>query len=151
MSDLTIVNPTNHTFPTGSNINVPCRIGIITAFNPEAGSGTMTTYTATSMSATGSYSYLNFSGNWTVDVSRNANGTWAVKIDLSGSLSSGSRSFNASCSQDSSDTPKLRFVDITDSSTYAILEQNNGSLTTAGKININASWVPVFTLYLYKP
>jgi len=147
MCDLTVVNPTKDPFNIGQNINQPCVIEdkIAIAYD-EIGSGTVQTYVATALAASGSYGTLGATGTWSISLSQNADETWTVGATLSGSGAGYDRYFTATCAQTSSNPPALTFSD-TGTSDNVVLSQDNGSAVTDGKIQFNPSWAPV-SIYL---
>lgn len=150
MVDLTVINPTNHSFPTGQNLNAQCEIGILTVGNPSIGTGVLQTFTSSAASASGSYSIsfpVSGSGDWSVNLAAQSDGTWQVSLNLTGTFSGQSQNFVASAVQNGN---SVVFTDTSNSSEVITMSQNNGGLFTSGKINIEISNAPV-SLYLYNP
>ena len=145
MCNLTIVNPTKDPFNIGTNINQACNVYVKEAVYVNIGSGTVVTYIASELLANGSYSALGYSGDWTIQVSQNSDGTWDVEANFTGSGSGYSRTFTANGSQITS-PPSITFTD-TQSSDSVVLSQDNGSIVTDGKIEINPNWAPT-SIYL---
>lgn len=150
MVDLTVVNPTNHSFPVGTNVNAPCQIGIITIGNPSIGSGTLQTFTSSSAVASGTYSIsfpVSGSGDWSVNMTAQPDGTWNVAFNLTGTFAGKSQNFVANAVQQGN---SVAFTEVSDPSDVITLSQNNGGLFTNGKINISLSTASM-SLYLYNP
>lgn len=150
MVDLTIVNPTDHSFPIGTNLNCPVQIGVITLGNPTIGSGTLNTFTSSAANGNGSYSFnilgVSGSGNWSVNLAAQSDGTWLVQVELTGTFGQ-NVSFTANAVAQGH---SVVFTDINDPSQVLTLAQDNGDWFTNGKITIALSKVSQ-TLYLYNP
>lgn len=145
MCNLTIVNPTKDPFNIGTGINQPCNVNVKEGAYITIGSGTVVTYIATELLGNGSYSAFGFSGDWSIEISQNSDGTWDVEANFTGSGSGYSRTFTANGSQVSS-PPSITFTD-TQSSDSVVLSQDNGSIITDGRIEINPNWAPT-SIYL---
>lgn len=143
MVDFTSVNPTKNAFKTGTNINQPFVAGILTAGNPTVGNGTLQTFVANQIAATGTYSALGQSGTLELEVSPQGGG-FNFTLTLTGGGASYSRSFPASATQVDATTVRLAEQGGTLTATFS---QNNGSVFTDGKIDIGVSWAPL-TFYI---
>ena len=155
MADLTILNPTNNSFPIGANLNQPIEIGFIVPFNPTFGNGTLTEFVSNALSANGSYDLsvlgVSVSGNgtWSAQVSENSDSSWFVQLILTGTFSGGSLTLNNATA--TVNGTSIIFTDPANPNASLTLTQNNGSLFTAGKININETALPQATLYISMP
>ncbi len=153
MVDLTIINPTKNSFPTGTNLNQGIEIGVIAPFNPTIGGGTLTEFVSNAISANGSYSVslpgVSGSGTWNVQVSQNSDSSWLVQLKLTGTF--GGNSFILNNAAANVNGNSITFTDPSAPNASLTLSQNNGSIFTMGKININESALPIATLYVSMP
>ncbi len=151
MCDLTTVNPTKDSFNIGVNVNQPCVVGIYAGPDPNVGSGTVVTYVSCSFLANGNYDALGQSGSWKINLTSNnpdcsqQDCTWNVDLEITGSESSYSKSFQATCTS-TNNGHTLTFQSTTSGDSVQV-NQDNGTWFTDGKILVTASWVP-FTVFL---
>lgn len=147
MVDFTIVNPTKDSFNTGPAIDQPFVLGIQTVGNPSIGNGTLVTYLPNSVAANGSFDVAGDNGTFNLSIEPDAQNPadYILSLIIDGSFSPYSRSFVASGSIPAQG--QVLLTDVSDSTTTVLLSQNNGSVFTDGKIDIDPSWAPV-TLYI---
>ena len=149
MVDLTIINPTDNSFPIGTNLSCPVEVGVIFVGNPSIGSGTLSTFTSSAAQAQGSYSidvFVSGSGTWDVSAVEQSDGTWSVDVQLTGTFASHSAAFTANASTSGN---SVIFANVNNPSETITLAQDNGGLFTKGKITISLSSASQHTLYLY--
>jgi hypothetical protein len=89
------------------------------------------------------------SGTWSAQVSQNNDSSWLVQLKLTGTF--GGNSFTLNNATATVNGNSITFADPTNPNTNLTLAQNNGSLFTAGKININETALPIATLYVSMP
>ena len=146
MVDLTVVNPTKNTFPTGQQLNCPVTLGIIAPFNPAIGSGTLTSFWSNGAAGNGQYGTIAGSGTFNVSVKLSSDNVhWDVNITLTGAFAGNSLQFTADAAQSGN---SVTFTNVANPQQTVTLWQDNGSFVTAGKIDLKLSTSPV-TLYLF--
>jgi len=150
MVDLTIVNPTDHSFPVGTNLNCPVEIGVLMVSNPTIGNGTLSTFTSSAAIGSGNYNVnilgVSGSGTWSVNIAAQNDSTWLVQVELTGKFSQ-NVNFTANAVAKGH---SVVFTDVSNPGEVLTLAQDNGGLFTDGKITIAISTVSQ-TLYLYNP
>jgi len=132
MVDLLSLNPPAKPLPTGADLNG--KIKLIGA-GMDAGTGTLTCFTSTSVAANGSYRVLVVeSGDFTVAIAQQGDGTWKVNVDLTGSFKSHSMDFVATATQTLN---SITFVNPQDSGQKVTATQDQD------RIDLNISSAPV--------
>lgn len=142
MCDLTIINPTKNPFTTGTGINQACGVYIKEGVYISVGQGTVMNFISSELNASGSYSFLGNKGTWSIAVTANNDGTWNLSAEFTGPGSPYSTSFTANCSQTGSNPNQLTFTDV-NSDLNVVLTQDDGSVFTDGKIEIQPSTAPI--------
>ncbi len=113
MPNLLLLNPTSNSFPTGPSIDAQVNLFADVFLKPKVAVGTITAFQQTEFIANGTYSYLFFNGTWAIAITFNQDGTWAVKLQLTGAAEDHGIDFIAQLTVDSDH--RLTFVSLSDS------------------------------------
>ncbi len=140
MVDFTTVNPTTDPFKIGVDINQPCGVGIVIGpISTPVGAGTLKSFSASTIKATGSYKAMGAAGSF--DISATPQGDhFKVVIAITGSFAGHSRSFLATAVQVNADLVRLTSL----GSPPLVLElaQSDGGMFSDGKIHVQPAWAP---------